>query len=60
MLEHGISCKVLKIITQEYSNNDLGLTVRFFGNVKFAIWAFIWEEFIDCIEDFGAKVNIYS
>ena len=57
MLEHQIPWKVLKIFTQECFNDDLGLTLIFFyGKVKFAFWAFIWEEFMDFIEDFGAKV----
>ena len=35
--------------------------MRFFnGNVKFALSAFIWEEFRDYSEDFGAKHNKYS
>ena len=32
----------------------------FRGKVKFAFTAFIWEEFIELVEDLGAKVNKYS
>ena len=32
----------------------------FYGKAKFAFWAFMWEEFMDFIEEFGAKVNKYS
>ena len=34
--------------------------VIFYGKVKFGFWAFIWEEFMDFAEDFGAKANKYS
>ena len=58
MLEHRISWKVF---TQECSNDDLKNTKPwvdlefFYGKVKFAFWAFIYVEFMDFIEDFGAK-----
>ena len=55
MLEHKFSW-ILKIFIQEYSNDDLGLTLSFYGKVKFAFWAFIWEEFMDFV-DFGTKSN---
>ena len=32
----------------------------FYGKVNFAFWSFIWEESIDFIVDFGAKVSKYS
>ena len=60
MLEYKSSCEVLKFFAQEYSNDYLGLTLIFYGKVRFAFWAFIWEEFMDFVEDFGAKVNKYS
>ena len=34
-----------------------GLTLNFYGKVKFAFWAFIWVEFMDLIENFSAKIN---
>ena len=43
--------------SQESSNDELGLTLSFYGKVEFAIWDFIWEEFMDFAEDFRAKVN---
>ena len=55
MLEYKSSCEVLKIFAQEYSNDYLGLTLIFYGKVRFAFWAFM-----DFVEDFGAKVNKYS
>ena len=56
MLENKISWKVLKIFTQECSNDDLGLTMSFFyGKVRFSFWAFIGEEFMDFVEDFWCK-----
>ena len=58
-LENKISWKVLKIFTQEFSNDNLGLALSF-CKVKFAFWAFISEEFMDFAEVFGAKVNKYS
>ena len=32
----------------------------FYGNVKFAFQAFMWEEFMELVEDLGAEVNKYS
>ena len=49
--------KILKIFTQECSNDDFKLTLSFYGKVKLAFLAFIWEEFTDFVEVFGAKVN---
>ena len=47
----------LKIFTQEFSNDDHGLTVRFLWQGHFAFCAFICEVFMDCAEDFCANVN---
>ena len=60
MLENKILFKVLKTWANECSNGDLGLTLTFYGKAKFAFWSFIWVEFIDPIEDFGANVNGHS
>ena len=57
MLEHKIAWEVLKICIQECSNDNFGLTLSFYGKIKFAFWPFIWVEFMDFVEDFGAKVN---
>ena len=54
MLEHKISWKVLKIFAQECSYDDLGI---YSAKFKFTFWDFIWEEFLELVEDFGAKVN---
>ena len=32
----------------------------FDGKIKFALWAFIREEFMELVEDLGAEVNKYS
>ena len=45
---------------QECSNVDLKLILSVYGKVEYAILAFIWEEFMDFVEAFGAKVNTYS
>ena len=38
-----ISRTVLKIFVQDTSNDDLGLTLTSYGKVKFAFFAFMWE-----------------
>ena len=55
MLELKISWKVLKIFTQECSNDGLGLTLIFLFKIKFSFWAFIWEELMD----FSSPVRKY-
>ena len=35
--------KVLKNFVQDTFNEDLGLTLTSYGNVKFAFCAFMWE-----------------
>ena len=60
MPEHKISWKDLKIFIQEDSNDDHWLTLSFLDNVNFAFWAFIWEQFVNFVEDFGAQVSKYS
>ena len=39
------------------SNDDLGLTFILYGKVKFALWAFIWEESMAFINDLVQKIN---
>lgn len=54
--------KSLMIFAQKHSNDDLGLTLNFFmarSNVL-TFWAFIWEDFLDFVDDFSANVNKYS
>ena len=50
MLEHMISWKVLKNCTPKSANDDLGLTLSFYGKVKVAFWAFIWKDLMDFVE----------
>ena len=57
ILEHKISWKVLKILAQNCSDDDTGLTFKFYGKIKFAFRAFTWKEFMELIEYLGAKVN---
>ena len=47
--------KVLKIFTKECSNDDLGLTLSFYGHFTIALRAFIWEEFVDFLGEFVPK-----
>ena len=51
--------KVWKMITQKCCNDDLGLTLHFYGKVRFAFQTSIWK-FMELVEDLGAKVNKYS
>ena len=52
-----MSWKVLKVIVQECSNDDIELTLSFFyGKVKFAVWTFIWEEFMDFVDNLVQKL----
>ena len=44
------------MFAQECSNDDLGC----YGKVRFAFLAFIWEDFMELVEDFEAKVNKYN
>ena len=32
----------------------------FDGKVKFALQAFIWEEFMELVKDLGAEINKYG
>ena len=50
MLEHKNTWKGLKILAKECSN---------VGQVKFAFWVFIYEKFLEFVDDNGAtcKVN---
>ena len=52
MLEHKILWKVLKTFSLECSVDDLDI---FYGKVKFALWTYIWIEFMELVEDFCAK-----
>ena len=46
---------------QKCSNDDLGMILTVvFGKVKFSFPAFIWEEFIELVEDLGEKNYKYS
>ena len=57
-LEYVISWKFLKIFAQKSSDDDLELTMTYCnGKIKFAFRDFIWEEFMELVEDIGAKVN---
>ena len=58
--ENKISWKVLKIFAQVYSSDDLWQTLTFYGKVQFAFWSFVWKEFMELVQDFGAKVDKYS
>ena len=57
MLEHRISWKVLKLFAQKCTYDDIGLTLTIYGKIKFAFRGFTQEEFMEFLEDFGAKVN---
>ena len=50
MLKHNISLKVLKICTQECSNDDCVFYLMARSNL-------LWVEFMSFVEDFSAKVN---
>ena len=43
--------------SQKCSNDDIGLALTFNGKIKFAFRGFAWEEFMEHVEDVGAKVN---
>ena len=47
----------MKLFAQKCTNDDIGLTLTFNGKIKFAFRGFTWEEFIEFVEDLGAKVN---
>ena len=51
--------KVLEIFTQEFSNNDLGLTLVCYGKVIFALWV-LWKDIMDFVEDFINMINDVS
>ena len=38
---------------------DLRLTLSLYAKVEVASCAFIWEDFMDFAEDFGAQVNTF-
>ena len=52
-----ISLTVLKTFAQKSFNDDLGLTLTFYGMVKFAFLAYILQEFIELVDEFCEKVN---
>ena len=54
MLENKTLWKVLKIFPLRIFK---WFILRFYGKIKFAFCAFIWEEFMDLAKDFGVKVN---
>ena len=41
---------------QECSNDDLRLTLIFYGEIKINFWAFKWQEFMVFVEAFGTKI----
>ena len=47
----------MKLFAQKCTNDDIGLTLTFYGKIKFALRGFTWEEFIEFVKDLGAKVN---
>ena len=49
-VEHKITWKVLKIFARECSSDD-------HWQGQFCFLVFVWEEFIELVKDFGAKVN---
>ena len=49
--------EVMKTFDQKCSNDDFGLTFIFLWQDKICYSGFQWEEFLDCVEDLGAKVN---
>ena len=42
---------------QKYSNDDIGLTLKFYGKIKFAFRPFTWEDFMELVEYLDAKVK---
>ena len=40
-----------------FNDDDLRLTLTFYGKVKFAFLAFILNEFMELVEDFCANVK---
>ena len=60
MLESKSSWKALKIFAQECSIGDLGLTLTFYGKVKFVFWAFIWAEFMELAEKILVQKLIFT
>ena len=48
---------VLKTFAQKCSNDDLGLTLHFYGKVLFAFPGFHIGRVMELLEDLGAKVN---
>ena len=56
MLKLNILWKVLKMCTQECSNDDFGSILIFF----MARSNLLWVEFMGFVEHFSAKVNKYS
>ena len=66
MISLGDVCIHLYLLQQEArsgyapASDDLWLTLTFLGKVKFAVWTSVWEEFMELVKDFGAKVNSSS
>ena len=46
-----------KDLAQTCSNDDIGLISAFYGMIKLAFRAFTREDFMELVEDLGAKVN---
>ena len=47
----------MKLFSQKCTNDGIGLTLTFYGKIKFAFAGFTWEEIMEFVEDLGAKVN---
>ena len=47
----------MKLFVQKCTTDDIGLTLTFNSKIKFALRGFTWEEFMELVEDLGAKVN---
>ena len=58
--KNKVPWQVLKRFAQDCSNDDLGLTLTFLWQCQICFLVFIWEEFMELIEDFSAKVNKHS
>ena len=52
-----IEWSVLKIFAQKCSNDDIGLTLTFLCQDQICFLGFHREEFLELVEDLGAKVN---
>ena len=56
-MEHKILWKILKIFGQKCFDYDIGLTLKFLWQGQICFQGFIWEEFIELVEDLGSNIN---